>query len=89
MSLLPLDPANLPTCNIVIEKSGEEEIVCNSPATQMISLVDPDDQSKIMAVVLVCEKHDQALENGKALIVVSEDRSERIIVQYKSKEEII
>jgi len=83
--LLPLlDPNNPPTCNIVIQKQGEEEKICNQPASQMVSLVDPDDQSHVIAVVLLCDKHDKDLESGASLIAVSDDGKERIAVQYKN-----
>lgn len=75
-----------PTCGVIIEKKDEEEKVCTEPATQLITLVDPDDQTAIMAVVLVCSIHDKALEEGKALIVAADDGS-RLGVQYKTKEE--
>ena len=77
---------DLPTCGVIIEKNEEEEKVCTEPATQMVTLLDPDDQTSIMAVVLVCDAHDKALEEGKSLIFEGDDGS-RLGVQYKSKEE--
>lgn len=89
LNLLPLpqsDDLPPPTCGVIIEKNGDEERVCNEPATQMVTLVDPDDQTNILAVVLVCDKHDQDLNDGKSLIVAAEN-GERIGVSYKTKEE--
>ena len=82
--MLPSD-SNIghPTCNIVVQKEEEEEKVCGEPASQMITLVDPDEQSQVLAVVLVCDLHDQSLEKGKALIAVSESGQDRIAIQYK------
>jgi hypothetical protein len=82
------DPSNHPTCNIVIEKSGEEEKVCGSPAAQMVTLVDPNDQSRVLAVVLLCEKHDQDFENYKSMIAVSENGTDRIAVQKDPKRKV-
>lgn len=83
--MLPIHDENAghPTCNIVVQKDGEEEKVCNEPATQMITLVDLNEQSRVLAVVLVCDHHDQALERGKSLIAVSENGADRIGLQYK------
>jgi hypothetical protein len=80
------DPNNPPTCNIVVEKQGDDEKVCGQVATQMVNLADPDNTSRILAVVLVCDKHDHDLEEGKSLIAVAEN-GERIGVQYKTKKE--
>ena len=71
-----------PTCNIVVQKEGEEEKVCGEPASQMVTLVNPDEQSQVLALVLVCDIHDKALDEGKSLIAVSENGKERIGVQY-------
>lgn len=81
--LLPDDTVGHPTCNIVVQKEREVERICGEPATQMITLVDPDEQSEILALVLVCDLHDHALEEGKALIAVSENGADRIALQYK------
>lgn len=85
--MLPLhdDHPGHPTCNIVISKEGEVEQICNEPATQMVTLVNPDEPSQVLAVVLVCDLHDKALDRGKALIAVSENGAERIGVQYKTE----
>jgi hypothetical protein len=82
--LLPLNPdAGHPTCNIVVQKEGEEEKVCGRLATQMVTIVNPDEPSQVLAVVLVCDEHDHALEEGRGLIAVSENGQERMGVQYK------
>ncbi len=74
------DPKHPPTCNIVVQKIGRNEKVCGKVATQMVNLVDPDDYVKILAVVLVCDKHDKDLDSGKSLIAVA-DNGERIGLQ--------
>lgn len=88
--MLPTDNPTVgqPTCNIVISKDGEIEQVCDQSATQMVTLVNPDNQSQVLAIVLVCDLHDKALESGKALIAVSENGEDRIGIQYKSTEEV-
>ena len=88
--MLPIhsDEVGNPACNIVVEKEGEAEKICGQPATQMVTLVNPEDQSRVLAIVLVCDLHDHALESGKALIAVSENGEDRIGVQYKLQEEI-
>lgn len=82
--ILNYDPNNPPTCNIVVEKQGDVEKTCGQVATQMVNLADPDDRTRILAVVLVCDKHDKDLEAGKSLIAVAEN-GERIGVQYSNK----
>ena len=83
---IPSHEVGQPTCNIVVQKEGEAETVCGQPATQMVSLVNPDDQTQVLAIVLLCDVHDHALEEGKSLIAVSENGAERIGVQYKTRE---
>lgn len=80
-------PAN-PTCGVVIEKDKEtqEEKVCGAPATQLVSMVDPETKTKVSAILLVCDRHDKELEEGKSLIFLSDD-GEHLGVQYKTKEE--
>jgi hypothetical protein len=85
--MLQLDPNNPPTCGAVISKQGDQEIVCGLPATQLINMADPEDTSRIMATVLVCDEHDQALDRGETLIFVSGDGQDRIAIEYKTKEE--
>lgn len=78
--------AKWPTCGVVIQKEGENETMCPNRATQMVNMANPDDTSEIYAVLLICDEHDKALEEGKALIVAA-DNGERIGVSYKTKEE--
>lgn len=79
--MLPQLPAN-PTCGVVIEKNEEGEKVCGQPATQLVSMVDPETKTKVSAILLVCEKHDHDLEAGKELIFLSDDKTDHIIVKY-------
>jgi hypothetical protein len=78
-------PSN-PTCGVVVEKDPEtqEEKVCGEPATQMVSMVDPETKTKVTAILLVCDRHDHELEEGKSLIFLSDDGTDHIAVQYKS-----
>jgi hypothetical protein len=79
-------PSN-PTCGVVVEKDPEtqEEKVCGEPATQMVSMVDPETKTKVTAVLLVCDRHDHDLESGKSLIFLADD-GEHLGVQYKTIE---
>jgi hypothetical protein len=80
--LMNYDPNNPPTCNIVIEKQGDEEKVCGNPVTQLLNLMDAETQTHVIAVVLLCDKHDHDLDDGKSLIAVADD-GERIAIGYK------
>lgn len=80
------DPEHPPICNVVIEKEGEVEKVCGQVATQLVSLSDPDDLTRILAVVLLCDKHDKDFDEGKSLIAAGEN-GERIAIGYKNKGE--
>lgn len=75
-------PSN-PTCGVIVSKSGEDEVVCGLPASQLVSMVDPETKSKVSAILLVCEKHDKELEAGKELIFLSDDGTDHILVHYQ------
>ena len=79
MSLLPISP----TCGVIVEKNEEGEKACGEPATQLVSMVDPDTKTKVTAILLVCDKHDHDLETGKELIFLSDDQKDHIMVKYK------
>jgi hypothetical protein len=78
-------PSN-PTCGVIVEKDPDtqEEKVCGAPATQLVSMVDPETKTKVTAILLVCDRHDKELEEGKSLIFLSDDGTDHIAVQYKS-----
>ncbi len=82
--MLPEQPK--PTCGVVIEKQGDLEVICPELAVDMTSIVDPDNQARVTAVLLTCEKHSKDLEEGKSLIFVAEDKegkpTERIAVNF-------
>ena len=76
-----------PTCGVVVEKALEtqEEKVCGEPATQLVSMVDPEIKSQIIAILLLCDRHDKELDEGKSLIFLSDDGSDHIAVAYRSE----
>lgn len=81
----------VPTCGVVISKQGDAEIICSEFAVDMTTIVDPDDHTKVTAILLTCAKHSQDLEDGKPLVFVSEDAEgnptdERLAVQFTSNE---
>lgn len=80
---LPI-PEN-PTCGVIVEKDPEtqEERVCGAPASQLVTMVDPETKTKVTAILLVCDRHDKELEEGNSLIFLSDDGSDHIAVQYK------
>lgn len=84
MSLSSESVQKLPTCGVVITKKDGtlEEVLCPEVAAQLISIVNPENQAEVTAVILVCEKHDHDLEAGKTLIFKSENQDERIAVQF-------
>ena len=71
-----------PTCGVIVEKNDEVERICGLPGSQAVFMVDPETRSQVTAVLVVCDRHDQALENGEKLIFLSEDGKDRIIVDY-------
>jgi len=75
-----------PTCGVIVEKKGEDERVCGLPASQLVTMVDPETRTKVTALLLVCEKHDAELEKGKELIFLSDDKQDRILVRYHKEE---
>lgn len=83
---MPTEIPNNPICGVIVEKDLEtqEEKVCGEPATQLVSMVDPETKSIVSAILLVCDKHDHELEEGKALIFLSDDGTDHIAVQYRS-----
>lgn len=76
-----------PTCGVVIEKNDQGETICPEPATQQITMVDPDDKITVTAILLVCERHDHELEAGESLIFVADNGVDHIGVQYDIKKE--
>lgn len=88
MNLNPSSPSEgHPTCGVVVRKQGgeEQEVVCGEPAVSMMSIVNPDDGVKILAIVLTCDRHEIDMQNGKVLIFTAED-GEHIAVQTKVEE---
>ena len=77
--------SDVPHCGVVIEKSEMGEVLCQSPAIDLTSVVNPDDQAQVMAVVLCCEKHSRDLSEGKLLMFKSES-NDYIAIQYQMKE---
>lgn len=75
-----------PTCGVVVEKNDEVERICGLPGSQAVFMVDPETRSQVTAVLVVCDRHDQALEAGEKLIFLSEDGKDRIIVDYTKEE---
>ena len=76
----------IPTCGVVIRKEGDREEVCTNPASTLYSITNPDDNSQVQSVVLVCKVHDQSLEEGHPHIVVSDDGKDRIAIQLNQEE---
>lgn len=83
---VPNNSEQWPTCGVVVEKHDDVEIVCPSPANKMVNVTNPDNPDQVYAVVLVCDKHDQDMTNGKSLILVSEDGVYRFGVNYEGGE---
>lgn len=70
------DPASeAPTCGVVIEKkAGEDaEKLCGEPVVTVIYETDPDQPARVIAVILLCKRHDEVWEQGEALILRSDD----------------
>jgi hypothetical protein len=80
-------PHEVPTCGVVVTKKigDEDEVVCGEPAISLMSIVDPDEQSRVTAVVLTCERHEKDMQDGKVLIFKSED-GEHIAIQTTIEE---
>lgn len=78
-------PPNNPMCGVVIEKVGDQEKVCTNPAASTIFIANPDDTSQILAIVVLCKKHEQDLDSGKSLAFVGEG-GYHIAVQYEQEQ---
>ena len=70
---------------MIVEKDPEtqEERVCGEHASQLVTMVDPETKTKVTAILLVCDRHDKELEEGKSLIFLSDDGTDHIAVKYK------
>lgn len=84
--MLPPTDIPRPTCGVVIQKEGEQEKICPAFASDQVTLVDPDDQTRVTALLLVCPKHSKDLDEGKSLIFLADD-GEHIGVQFSINKE--
>jgi hypothetical protein len=86
---MSLPIADVPTCGVIVEKDldTQEEKVCGAPATQLVSMVDPETRTIVTAVLLLCDRHDKEMEEGKPLIFPSDDGTSRMAVQYANEQE--
>lgn len=77
-----------PKCGVVVEKQIDtmDDQPCSRDATTMISVVNPDDMTQVLAVILLCDEHNQDYDNGKMLILRAEN-GERIAVQSPQSQE--
>ena len=75
-----------PTCGVVVEKNVEGEKVCSAPGSQAVFMVDPETRSRVTAVLVVCDRHNEALENGEQLVFLSEGGEDHILVNYTEEE---
>jgi hypothetical protein len=73
-----------PTCGVVTSKSGDDETICSSPASVLLSITNPDVPSQVTSVVLLCTTHDNTWELGQMMIVKGEDDI-RIAIQNNIK----
>jgi len=62
-------------------------MICTEFAADQVTLVDPDDQTRVSAILLVCPKHSKELDEGKSLIFLSDNQVDHIAVQFQIKEE--
>jgi hypothetical protein len=81
-------PVGRPTCGVVIEKSKgqDQEKICSEFAADQVTLVDPDDQTRVTAILLVCQKHSKELNDGKSLIFLSDNGVDHIGVRFAKKQ---
>jgi len=83
----PSEEQPLPTCGVVIEKNDDGEKTCGEVGSHAVFMVDPETRSRVTAILVVCPRHDQELEDGKELIFVAENREDHILVSYKKENE--
>lgn len=79
-----MSDGNVPTCGVMIDK--EAKALCPSPATQLLSITDPDRSHLVTGVVLLCDVHDKVLESGKPLLLLAET-GEMFLVQLSKEDE--
>jgi len=77
-----------PTCGVVIEKNEEGEKKCTLPGSQVVYMTDPDEPTRVTAMLIVCDKHDAELEAGKELIFVADNGHDHLLIQYKEKQDV-
>jgi len=80
------NPGELPRCGVVVGKAGSTESFCKEVAQDLISIVDPNEQTRVTAIVLMCARHSQEFDEGKPLIFQAES-GDRIAVQSNIQEE--
>jgi len=75
------------TCGVVVEKSELEEIICSEFAMDQVTLVDPDEQTRVSEILFVCSKHSKLLDEGNSLIFLSNNGVDHIAVQFSINKE--
>ena len=73
----------IPRCGVVIGKVEKVDVVCPDKAVDMVTIVTGDIPT---AVVLVCPRHSQMLDDGKELMFATDDPAEHILVQFTKGE---
>jgi hypothetical protein len=78
----------LPSCGVIVEKNEEGEKQCELPGSHVIFMVDPETRSTVTAILVACNKHNDALEMGEQLIFLSEDGEDHILVNFTKEIEL-
>lgn len=59
-----------PTCMVVRRKEpGQPGIPCNNPAEFVVNVADPEDNTLMLASLLLCQACSERFDKGKTLVV--------------------
>ena len=80
--MLKLTITEVPTCGVVIHQEQLKETICPEAAVDQVTLADPDDHTRVSAILLVCPKHSKALDEGHELMFLADNGVDHIAVQF-------
>lgn len=77
-------------CNVVIRKQAgdDAEVICPETAEVMTTIVNPDNQTQVVAIVLLCKRHNDVLEAGQELVILGSDHKTHYLIQQAPQEDM-
>lgn len=71
-----------PTCGVIL---SDKTSLCGLPAIAIISVANPDDQSKVMDGVRVCQDHSDRLFNDGVAFAFESLSGKKLMLQLKTE----